>query len=233
VSQYQRAAGTHRRCPYAMLLMSSGWQLAALRPQYGHVPCTKGSRMMPSDSGWNLAIFLAFCWEQVILIEAYTLTIQLDANLLGLPILAPLLSPPFLCQMPFMLQPSVFILAWTRHWVVLYCIAYGLVGVGLLWGNKCKTRNSLKCDVRSQITYLKLQESFYDLVSIGMILLVLILITIAAAAAVWWSVPPPPPVLEEILWRLMGWRFVGWTFLLSLNHQYQSTEGTQSTNHNQ
>jgi len=34
---------------------------------------------------------------------------------------------PFLCQMPFLSQPSQFILAWDRHWTMLACIPSGLV----------------------------------------------------------------------------------------------------------
>ena len=40
---------------------------------------------------------------------------------------APTSIIPFLCLMPFLLQPSQFILAWDRHRIMLACTASGLV----------------------------------------------------------------------------------------------------------
>jgi len=46
------------------------------------------------------------------------------SRLIGAPSLSP---PPFLCQMPFLAQPSQFILAWDRHQICW--LAYSVQGI--------------------------------------------------------------------------------------------------------
>ena len=50
---------------------------------------------------------------------------RLNAILSGLSASPP--PSPFLCQMPFLPQPSQFILAWDRHRIMLSCIPNGLL----------------------------------------------------------------------------------------------------------
>jgi len=61
-------------------------------------------KTMPGPPGncWNLSYFW-FCSEQVRLTEASKLAMRMDANSFALPVPPPPLSPPFLCQLPFLL----------------------------------------------------------------------------------------------------------------------------------
>jgi len=53
--------------------------------------------------------------------EAHAPTIRLDATQSRLSV-PPSPSSPILCQVPFLPQPSQFILAWDRHQIMLACI---------------------------------------------------------------------------------------------------------------
>ena len=74
--------------------------------------------------------------------EADTLTICLDAAPFGLSVPPPPSSLPFLChRMPFLSQPSQFILAWERRLMMLACIPGDLVSVKPnVCAGKCRTR---------------------------------------------------------------------------------------------
>ena len=63
-----------------------------------------------------LAIFCILWWWKTT--EADAPTIRLDATPSGLSMPLPPSSPPYLRRMPFLPQPSQFILAWDRHRVM-------------------------------------------------------------------------------------------------------------------
>jgi len=65
----------------------------------------------------GILLYFLFCLEQVRLIEASTLMIQLGS--FRLPVLPSPSLPTFLCYMPFPLQPFQFMLDWVRHCVIL------------------------------------------------------------------------------------------------------------------
>jgi len=61
--------------------------------------------------------------------EAVAPTICLGATPSGLSFPQPPSSPILLCRMPFLQQPSQFILAWDRHRIMLACIPSGTYNV--------------------------------------------------------------------------------------------------------
>ena len=79
--------------------------------------------LFPGLPGWAGAVrnLLDFMVQRE-MSEADTLTIQLGIIPSGLISDSPPSSPIFLCQMPFLRQPSQFVLAWDRHQI--YWLAY-------------------------------------------------------------------------------------------------------------
>ena len=75
----------------------------------------------PLSTSFIIADHLLHFMEQWKITEADTLTIRLDATPSGLSV-PHLHHLPFLRQMPFLPQPSQFLLAWDRHRIMLACI---------------------------------------------------------------------------------------------------------------
>jgi len=74
-----------------------------------------GTTRVSSYQKVHFAIFWIF-WSKMKITQADAPTVWMDCH----PIQTnwsppPLPSPPFLCRMPFLTQPSQFILAWDRH----------------------------------------------------------------------------------------------------------------------
>jgi len=92
-------------------------------------------RHVGSPTGWYPIIVLfptiIFCilMAQGKITEVDTPTVQLGATPSKLISEPPPSSPPFLHQMPFLPQPSQFILAWDKHRNMLDCIPHGLVHI--------------------------------------------------------------------------------------------------------
>jgi len=69
-------------------------------------------------------IFWIF-WSKMKVTQADATTIWMDCHPILTDWCPPLPSPPFLCWMPFLAQPSQFILAWDKHQIC--CLAYPMV----------------------------------------------------------------------------------------------------------
>jgi len=80
----------------------------------------------------------------------------IPSRLIGAP---PLPSPPFLCRMPFLTQPSQFILAWDRHQI--YWLSYPVAWFAWVVETVENAEENERCQQVGSVTAARNQDGKY------------------------------------------------------------------------